>query len=114
MDYLTHSMCERQEPVQMGDKLFIHFVPDFSNADEEESINMGDMVGNMITNSMQKFYNIFKDDLPEAVIQLIYMHESIMAGKKLQERYFTISAIIILKQTQLSTLHSTTDLVCTD
>ena len=100
---LVNKNCERFEPIRMGGVPSIRFVPD-STYSSEDADDGDERVKISVTNTIQKYVKVFKEGGAEAVIQLIRLHESIVADRKLEESYSSASSLINAKKTQMRNL----------
>ena len=101
---LNNKQCERFEPIRMGGVPSIRFVPESTYSSEDADDDKDERVKISVTDTIQKNVKVFKEGGAEAVIQLIRLHESIVADRKLEESYNSASSLINAKKTQMRTL----------
>ena len=82
----------------------ICFVTKSMASPEDKDEDIGNKIKVNVTNTVARYFEVFKEGGAEAVIQLIRLHESIVADRKLEESYNSASSLINAKKTQMRTL----------
>ena len=75
----------------------ICFVPKSMASQEDTDEDGGNKIKVNITNTVQKYLKVFGKGGTEAVIQVIYQHESVIADCKLEESHNSSSSLVNVK-----------------
>ena len=87
---LTHRQCERGDPAKSGGLPPIRFVPE---KPEDSETAKDSSVTIRMDDHVKKNFDTFKSGNAERAIELIQDHESIVADRKLKEKYDAASAL---------------------
>ena len=96
---LTHRQCERGDPAKSGGLPPIRFVPEKPDDSEKGKDNT---VTIRMDDHVKKNFDLFKSRNAERAIVLIRDHESIVADRKLKEKYDAASALWNVAKTELA------------
>ena len=96
-------MVEQLDPSHFGGAPPIRFVPTSPHTKGEDGEET-DQIKITISSEISKYYNVFKEGNTEDVITLIWMHEGIIADKKLKEQHDVVAALVTDKKSRLTKL----------
>ena len=99
---LLQSNCERYRPDKVGGAVPIRFIPD--KIKETKPEGKQSTVKIVISTAVTKSLNIFTNGNAEAAIELIQVHESIVADKKLKVQYKANRVFMSTKKAKLKEL----------
>ena len=102
---LKNNQCERFDPSRVGGLPPVRFVP--SSLDEKEDGEKKEkeqMVKISVSEAVSKYFKVFKEGDTEDVVNLIQRHESILADKKLRQKYSSFAGLMSDKKTALDAL----------
>ena len=102
---LKNNQCERFDPSRVGGLPPVRFVP--SSLDEKEDVEKKEkeqMVKISVSEAVSKYFKVFKEGDTEDVVNLIQRHESILADKKLRQKYSSFAGLMSDKKTALDAL----------
>ena len=110
---LNNRRCERFDPAKMGGLPPIRFVPDklHEGTDKMDDKSHKNCVKITISENVSKYFELFEEGGPEAVIMLICSHESLVQDRKLREVYSSASALINAKNSAIAGLDQQRDSV---
>ena len=96
---LLQSNFERYFPDKVGGAVPIRFIPD--KIEEKKPEGKQSTVKIVISTTVTKYLNIFTNGNAEAAIELIQVHESIVADKKLKVQYKANRVFMFTKKAKL-------------